>query len=154
MRRSDREITSNIQIKEILDKADVCRIAFGNPRPYIVAMNFGYIWTDNLTIYFHCANEGKKIDLLEQNSEICFQLDTNHQLITHESACTWGMKYASITGYGHLSKVTDPAEKTLGLNSIMKHYGFAGEPLYNEKVFTITTVLKLNVTEISCKRKQ
>ena len=48
MRKKDREIKDTKELEEILQKADVCRIAFAvDGVPYIVAMNFGYIWKDN-----------------------------------------------------------------------------------------------------------
>ena len=44
MRKKDREIKDEQELKEILQKADVCRIAFAvDETPYIVTMNFGYI---------------------------------------------------------------------------------------------------------------
>jgi len=61
MRRSDREIKNLKEVEEIIQKADVCRIAFANDNfPYIVTMNFGYSAEPSGSIYFHCAPNGKK----------------------------------------------------------------------------------------------
>jgi len=36
--------------------------------PYIVPMNFGYEMADGaLSLYFHCANEGRKINIIKKN---------------------------------------------------------------------------------------
>jgi hypothetical protein len=54
MRRSDREIPGIQEIEEIIQKADVCRIALANDNiPYIVPMNFGYVNDPDRTLFFH-----------------------------------------------------------------------------------------------------
>jgi nitroimidazol reductase NimA-like FMN-containing flavoprotein (pyridoxamine 5'-phosphate oxidase superfamily) len=63
MRRQDKEITDPKKIEAVLKKAQVIHIAMlDGDRPYIVPLNFGY--AEN-AIYFHCAREGKKIDLIK-----------------------------------------------------------------------------------------
>ena len=66
MRRKDREITDFHKMIEILNACDCCRIGLVDENEaYIVPMNFGYEVVDNsLTLYFHCAKEGKKLDAL------------------------------------------------------------------------------------------
>ena len=81
MRKKDREIKDTKELEEILQKADVCRIAFAvDGTPYIVTMNFGYIWKDHLTLYCHCAKEGKKLELMKQNNTVCFEMDIDHEM--------------------------------------------------------------------------
>ena len=42
MRRHDREITDKNEILEIMDRCDVCRLAFNDgDYPYILPLNFG-----------------------------------------------------------------------------------------------------------------
>ena len=154
MRKKDREIKDTKELEEILQKADVCRIAFAvDVTPYIVSMNFGYVWKDNLILYFHCAKEGKKLELMKRNNMVCFEMDVDHELIQSENACDWGMKYRSIVGLGILESVTDEEEKKKGLDCIMEHYGFAGKKEYNEKALNLTEVLKLTTTEFTGKKK-
>ena len=154
MRKKDREIKDAQELKEILQKADVCRIAFaGDGIPYIVTLNFGYIWKDNLTLYFHCAKEGRKLELMKKNNMVCFEMDIDHEIVRAEIACDWGMKYRSIVGLGLLESITDEEEKKKGLDCIMDHYGFAGKKEYDEKVLSITEALKLTVTEFTGKKK-
>lgn len=154
MRKKDREIKDAQELKEILQKADACRIAFAvDGIPYIVTMNFGYQWEDSLKLYFHCAKEGKKLELMKRNSTVCFEMDTDHELIRSENACDWGMKYRSIVGLGLLESITDEEEKKKGLDSVMEHYGFGGKKEYNEKALGLTEVLQLTVTEFTGKKK-
>ncbi len=80
MRRKDREITGIGEIEVIISHADICRIALTeNNMPYIVAMNFGYSGGEKKRLYFHCATEGRKIDMIRKNSYVCFQMDTGSQ---------------------------------------------------------------------------
>lgn len=154
MRKKDREIKDAGELEEILQKADACRIAFAvDGTPYIVTMNFGYIWQDRLTLYFHCAKEGKKLELMKKNNTVCFEMDTDRELVEATNACDWGMKYRSIVGIGSLESVTDENEKKQGLDCIMDHYGFNGKKEYNEKALYLAEVLKLTATEFTGKKK-
>jgi hypothetical protein len=154
MRKKDREIEDAKELEEILQKADVCRIAFAvDGTPYIVTMNFGYFWKDKLILYFHCSKEGKKLELMKRNSTVCFEMDTDHELVEASIACDWGMKYRSIVGIGLLETVTDENEKKKGLDCIMDHYGFNGKKEYAQNVLNMTEVLRLTVTAFTGKKK-
>jgi hypothetical protein len=154
MRKKDREIHDVNELREILRKADVARIAFSTDgAPYIVAMNYGFEWGQVLRLYFHCAKEGRKINLMEKNRLVCFQMDTDHELVRGANICKWSMNFRSIVGLGILKRVEDEEEKKKGLGLIMNHYGYEGEQLYDEKVFAATEVLRLEVTELVGKKK-
>jgi uncharacterized protein len=154
MRRKDREINDINEIEEIISKADVCRIAFAdNNIPYIVTMNFGYTRGENKTLWFHSAHEGRKIDLIRKNAIVCFEMDIDHELYGGEKGCDWGMHFKSIVGYGKISIVTSGSERITGLDSIMEHYSGQSGFTYDEKVLDSTTVLKLEIDEISGKKR-
>ena len=72
MRRSDREITFIEEKLAVIEKNKVMRLAMAdNGRPYVVPLNYGYTYENGtLTIYFHCAAEGRKIDILKTNSNV------------------------------------------------------------------------------------
>jgi hypothetical protein len=153
MRRKEREITEDEIIKNIINRADVCRIAFAvENEPYIVTMNFGFVPVGNGILYFHCANEGRKLDMIRKNNHVCFQMDTDHKLYGGEKGCDWGMNFSSIVGYGDISIITDNDKKIEGLNVIMSHYGATGEIIYGENVLGRTTILKLEITGITGKK--
>jgi hypothetical protein len=155
MRRSNSEIADPNELKEIVQKADVCRIAFSaDVVPYIVTLNFGFKWEEHLVLYFHGAKEGKKIDMLKKNNLVCFEMDIEHEIIKEGKACDWGMKYRSIIGMGRLKIVEDIEEKRKGLDLIMDHYGYKGKKEYNEKIFNVTEILKLDVMEMAGKKKK
>lgn len=131
MRRKDRELILKEDIKEIIQLGDVCRIAmFAEEYPYIVPLNYGYEWGDQLKLFFHCAVEGRKVDLLKLNSNVGFEIDINHELVTAGEACNWGMKYKSVIGFGKMVELVNNDEKVHALDLLMEHYNFKGKPFY------------------------
>jgi nitroimidazol reductase NimA-like FMN-containing flavoprotein (pyridoxamine 5'-phosphate oxidase superfamily) len=104
-----------------------------------------------LTLWFHCAVEGRKIDLIADGCEAGFEMDTDHELRTGEGACDYSMNYASVIGIGRIRKVTDESERLHGLKTIMSHYGGAGLS-FNDAVLARTCVLRLDVAVFTCKR--
>jgi hypothetical protein len=154
MRRNDREVTEIQIIEQIFSKADVCRIAFAdNNTPYIVTMNFGFLLGKNKVLYFHCAPEGRKIEMLRRNDQVCFALDTGHSLTKGKKACGWGMKFQSVVGYGRLSIVEDSDERFRALDLIMNHYGGEGKYDYDERQMQKTAILRLDIMEMTGKQK-
>jgi hypothetical protein len=154
MRRADRKISGTQEIEEIIRKTDVCRIAIANDNfPYVVTLNFGYKSIPKQSFYFHCANEGKKLDMIRKNNYVCFEMDTDHQIYKGVKGCDWGMRFTSIVGYGNIFEVNEKEERISGLNSIMAHYGGDGNYTYDEKVFEQTTILRLDILEMAGKKK-
>lgn len=154
MRRKERE-TSDIQvIEEIIRKSDVCRLALANSDiPYIVTMNFGYTDGPERRLYFHCAKEGKKLDMIRKNNYVCFEMDTDHQLYKGIKGCEWNMKYSSVVGFGKISVLKDRDAKIEGLNCIMAHYSDRKGFSYDEKILEMTIILRLDIQEMTGKRK-
>lgn len=155
MRRHDRELTERGELEAILRTADVCRLAFSTGgAPYIVPMNFGYRWDGRLVLFFHCASEGRKLELMKANPSVGFELDVDHRLVKAPEACTWGMDYGSIIGTGRLSMVEGDEGRRDALDAIMAQYGFEGTPGYAAAKYAKTVVLRLDVEEFSGKRRK
>ena len=120
MRRNEREIKDIVLIEEIIRKSQVCRLALSeDDRPYIVPLCFGY--KDN-TLYFHTAREGKKLNMLKENNNVCFEIDTDHELIKGKKACSCSMKYRSVIGFGKAKLIEEIELKRRALNIIMQNY--------------------------------
>ena len=154
MRRKDREIRDFKEIIHIIEKCDVCRLAIQDePYPYIVPLNFGMqIIKEQIYLYFHCANEGTKLDLLKKNNRVSFEMDTDHRFILYEDRMSCTMGYESVIGHGIIEKITDPQEKYEGLKILMRHY-HSEDFKFNEKMIPATTVLRLRVLDLTGKRR-
>jgi uncharacterized protein len=155
MRRKEREITDIREIEAVISSAKVCRIAFANDNvPYIVAMNFGYKGGDHKKLYFHCAREGRKLEMIRKNNYVCFEFDIDHHLHKGETACDFGMRYRSVIGYGRMTIITVDDEKKEGLDSIMLHYSEEKDFSYHRTVFDRTILLRLDILEMKGKSAQ
>ena len=69
MRRSDREITSESGVRDILDEGRIMHLGlFDDAYPYVVPLHYGYEYADGkLTLYAHSARAGHKLDLIERS---------------------------------------------------------------------------------------
>ena len=152
MRRTDRQVEDPSQILDILQKADVCRVAMCDDNvPYIVTMNFGLGKDGLASLYFHSADEGKKISILKKNNLVCFQADIEHEFCLHSASCGCSMKYRSVVGMGRMSFVNDASEKIEALQAIMTHYTDKSDHVFKEELVERTLIMRLDIQEISAK---
>lgn len=123
MRRKDREVTDIDGIKFILNLCKTCHVAMCNEDEiYIVPLSFGYeIDGNTLTLYFHSAQEGKKIDILKKNNKVCFEMCNEGELIHSEIPCNSGYYFSSVIGNGEVYFIENPAEKCKALSVMFTH---------------------------------
>jgi len=149
MRRKENEITDRAIIESIILKSSVCRLALSeDDRPYIVPLCFGY--KDN-ALYFHSAREGKKVDMLRKNSKVCFEIDTDHEIVSDESPCKWTMKYRSVIGKGKASLIHDPEAKRQAFDIIMHHYSDKVSA-YSEAGLNNSLIIKVEIENMTGKQ--
>ena len=152
MRRKDREITEITEIIKIIKNCATCSVALiDGDYPYVVPLNFGIAYIDGkVKLYFHCAKEGKKLDLIKANPKSAFEMSTSKKLITGETACDYTMEFESVCGRGTI-RIVNEEEKIRGLKFIMSQYGGADKE-FDEKYLKAIEVLELTADEISGKR--
>ena len=153
MRRKDREITDFNEIINIIKKCDVCRIALNDKDfPYIVPLNFGLdIQGKEVYLYFHCAMEGKKLDLIAKDNSVTFEMDCDHNFILYEERMSCTMGYESVIGHGVIETVPDE-NKYESLKILMRQY-HAEDFKFNTDLMRVTTVLKMTVLDMVGKRR-
>lgn len=156
MRRKDRKVGDLGEIMGILGRCDVCHFGLADGDiPYVVPMSFGFGTDgDTVTFYFHCASEGRKVDLIRRNPEVCLQFDCGHRLVTGESACDCSTEYESVIAFGTASFVTEQKEKITALTQIMKHYEKGDVFTFDPRMVDLVTVLKVTAEQIEGKRKK
>ena len=154
-RRNDREVAGLENILTILDKCDIMRLGLSvDNKPYIVPMNFAYELEDeNIRIYFHCASEGRKMDMIAQNNNVCFETDCSYKMLKGETACGCSAEFESVIGEGNITVLTDGTKKIDALDMLMKRYGFTGKPYYKPHELLAVTILQISVTSITGKHK-
>ncbi|MBD5137349.1 MAG: pyridoxamine 5'-phosphate oxidase family protein [Lachnospiraceae bacterium] len=153
MRRNDREIKEFENIVSVMEKCDVCRLAFNTEDyPYILPLNFGMEIEDGkVTLYFHGANEGRKYELMAKDNRVCFEMDCSHRLVTDEESGNCTMEYESVIGQGLVEIVPDE-EKYNALCILMKHYHKEEFP-FNKNIIPQTTLFKVTVNKVTGKRR-
>ena len=121
MRRKDREISDRAEIVRILEENAVCRLAMvDDGAPYLVPLSYGYeLEGDRLTLYFHCAREGRKLDVLRRSPRVCFEIEGRTALKEAAQACGYGFAYESLIGNGTAALATTHEEKAHALQRIM-----------------------------------
>lgn len=150
MRRKDKQIDDKNIINSILMKADVCRIGLcdGNI-PYIVPMNFGF---DEHNLYLHSAREGRKIDIIKNNNNVCFEVETDVELVKSNIACNWGAKYYSVIGKGKAFIVEEYSEKIKALEFIMRKYSGEKEFVFDEERVNRVSIIKIQIEDMTGKK--
>jgi nitroimidazol reductase NimA-like FMN-containing flavoprotein (pyridoxamine 5'-phosphate oxidase superfamily) len=148
MRRSEKLLSEIADISEVMNRGEVIRIAMiHDGKPYLVPMNFGY---SEGVIYLHCAREGKKIDALRANPDVCFEVTSKAEIVKKEVSCGWTCRFSSVIGTGRVSFVEDRAEKLDGLSLIMEHYG-SHDHSFSDAAVEKTLVLRIDIESISGK---
>lgn len=123
MRRKDREVTKQSEIAQILDMCKTACIAMDDEgEPYAVPLSYGYEWKgDDLILYFHCAKEGKKLEILKRNNRVCFTIFSEGELLYTENPCNSGYYFSSVTGNGVVDFIEETVEKGHALQKMFAH---------------------------------
>ena len=115
-------------------------------------MNYGYILEGNkIVFYLHGALEGRKLDIIRNNSDCCVQIECDVQPFSGKVACQYGCSYYSFDGFGTAKIVEVPQEKIKALSVLMKTQ--TGKDFeFNEKLVSIVSVFinTLNALIFSC----
>ena len=147
MRRKDREISDLNAIEVILLQCRTCHVAMVDEgAPYVTPLSYGYtIQAGNLLeLYFHSAAEGRKLDILRRNNQVCFEMSYEGEPINVANPCNSGYYFASVIGFGAVEFLEDPAEKCQALSLIFKHQTgqdltFTPEQAHSVRVFKIAS---------------
>ena len=120
--KRESRVTDPTEIIRILDTAKVLHLGLSvNDEPYVVPMNYGYTMEDGkLTLYLHSAVRGKKLDMIQANSKVFFELDCDQMPFEGRVPCQYGMVYSSIMGRGTATLVEDPEAKMQAMSILMK----------------------------------
>lgn len=150
MRKANQEITDPKTMEIIPKKAAIVRLAMiDNGMPYLLPFNFGY---NQNCIYIHSAPAGKKLDILHQNPQVCFEVEDETATVEGDIACRWSMMYRSVIGYGKVEIVTGFDEKQRALDIIMQQHGAPASMEFDPKEVEFIVVLKLKIDSMTGKQ--
>ena len=155
MRRAERQITDLVTIKDIFAQAVVCRLGMCDLDgiPYIVPLNYGYEFFGNMPcLYFHGAQQGKKVDIIKTNPVICFEIDNPLGVKMSNTPEGHSFYYQSIVGWGRMEILTENADKIYALQKILSQVKARTDFVFDSKVLDYTLVMALKVDKYTGKQ--
>lgn len=116
MRRKDKEISDPCEMVSILNKAEYVTIAMcAGDEPYLVTISHAYDG-GRRCIYFHCAREGRKVEVLRANSRVWGQALIDGGYV--QGRCEHRFRTAQFSG--RVAFVEDQEEKRRALRLMME----------------------------------
>jgi nitroimidazol reductase NimA-like FMN-containing flavoprotein (pyridoxamine 5'-phosphate oxidase superfamily) len=156
LRRTDRAMTDDAEIADLLRQADICRIATTlNDQPFISANTF---WYDGERIFFHTATQGRTLTNIGQNPRVCLEVDWVGRWLPARTALEFSVEYTSVVVFGRARLLEDDAEKERALQGLLDKYfpdlkpGSDYRPI-TPKELEITAVFAVDIEAWSGKRK-
>lgn len=153
MRRNDRAQDREFSLA-VIDRCThgVMALSTGEPFPYCLPLSFVRVEND---LYFHCALEGRKLDLLRRFPQVCvaFVGGDRPAFVPPAMYTTY---FQSAIATGTASEVTDPGEKVLALRALCQKAApehMAGFDAAVENSLAVTGVWKIHMEELSGKAK-
>ncbi|NHI88600.1 MAG: hypothetical protein EAX87_03695 [Candidatus Thorarchaeota archaeon] len=143
IRRKEKAIESMEEIISILKKARYITIAMSlEDEPYLATLSHGYD-EDDYCIYFHCAQEGKKIDILKKNN-IVWGLALNDEGYV-DGSCDH--LYATAQFRGRVEFITNVEQKRHALE-VMIHALESNPQKVIEEQITEDSLKRVNIGRI------
>jgi nitroimidazol reductase NimA-like FMN-containing flavoprotein (pyridoxamine 5'-phosphate oxidase superfamily) len=150
MRRDDRAISIE-EARSLLESAEygVLSMACSDGLPHGIPLNFALAGD---SIYFHCALEGKKTEILSANPRVSFCVVGRTEVLPEK----FGTKYESAIATGSVEELS-AGEKRQGLVLLVRKYSpdYFKEGLeYIDKLIDKTRVFRLRLESITGKARK
>lgn len=124
--------------------------------PYAVPLSL--VKKNDNTFYFHCAQEGKKLDLLSKNPNVCLSAVGKCKPTVGPKDGSFTLEFKSAIAFGKAELVSDNAEKVDAMRLICQKYLPQHMDAFDaaiDRSIAHTSVVKITLTEPPTgKRKQ
>ena len=154
IRRQNRILEDENRIIELLESSEYGFLSVGVTEKgynYGIPLSYAYDKESNI-LYFHCATEGQKLDLMKQNNKVSFCIVG----ITKPIADEFSTYYESVISFGKVALDLNDDEKRKALRLLVKKYSVGYEQsgeIYMEKSWNRTNVFKIQIEHITAKAK-
>ena len=143
IRRKEKEIKDRTEILRILNRAKYVTIAMVDvDGPYLATLTHAYDKNRN-AVYFHCAKEGRKVDVLKRDSRVWGQALIDLGYITGKC----DHLYETAQFRGKVSFVDSPTEKRHALELLIAKNEEHPEPVIRKQV-TDDSISHVNIGRI------
>jgi nitroimidazol reductase NimA-like FMN-containing flavoprotein (pyridoxamine 5'-phosphate oxidase superfamily) len=143
MRRKEKEVTDRTEMVRVLMAARYVTVAMSDDAgPYLATLTHGYDAERN-AIYFHCAREGRKVDILRRDGRVWGQalVDLGYA----EGRCDH--LYETTQFRGKVTFVKDADEKRHALEMLIRKNEKGPDAVMTEQV-TEDSVRRVNIGRI------
>jgi nitroimidazol reductase NimA-like FMN-containing flavoprotein (pyridoxamine 5'-phosphate oxidase superfamily) len=149
MRRREKEILDPAELAQVFDAARTLVLGIADEgAPYLVPLFFGPAGD---SLYVHSGPAGTKMELLARSPRVSFAAVEEPVVLPGDASCRFTARSRSVVGYGTLRIVTDEAERTRGLDAIVRHYT-PQPPTYDPGALARTVVLAIDIETVRGKR--
>lgn len=139
------------QIEDLLLEEHIGRLATLNSNgfPYITPVHFIY---SNKKIYIHGLLKGQKIDNIQNNPKVCFEIDKMEKFLLSEVPCDVNTEYVSVIIMGEAKILNNEDEKSEVLKKIVeKHVPSLVGREFPKNMLKATGVIEVSVIECTGK---
>ncbi len=143
MRRKEKEVKDHTEMVRVLMAARYVTVAMcDEDGPYLATLTHGYDAARN-AIYFHCAEDGRKVDVLKRDGRVWGQalVDLGYA----EGRCDH--LYETTQFRGKVQFIQDPAEKRHALEVLIRKNEKAPDKVMAEQI-TDDSVRRVNLGRI------
>ena len=139
------------QISVLLTEAQVGHLATlsDNGFPYVTPVHFVYRQGE---IYIHGLSKGQKIENIQRNSKVCFEVVSQGKFLLADKPCDVNTEYKSVIINGEASLLSEKDKKIEALDAIVRKYvpNLAGKE-FPSNMLAATGVIKIEVKECTGK---
>ena len=149
MRRDDRLITEPAVLDQLLTQGHLMHLALSdNNVPFLVPLFYAY---DGTALYFHSAKAGTKIEILQRNPLVCFEISDYQGVISSDMACNFEARHRTVIGLGRASFIQSVEEKVRILDLIVARFS-QQKFSYPQANLTATTVVRIDIESMKGKQ--
>lgn len=121
MRKESRQMSAEWAL-EVLDKAPYITVSMADDEGMPYGLPLSLVRTDEKTFYFHCALEGKKLDILSKNPRVCMSAVTKCKPTVGPKDGSFTLEFKSAIAFGMAEIVEDDNEKIAALRAICERF--------------------------------
>lgn len=154
VRRQNRILEDKNRIAELLQTSEYGFLSLGtapNGYGYGIPLSYAFDQETN-SLYFHCAPDGQKLDMLKENSKVSFCIVG----ITRPIANQFTTLYESVIAFGNADINLSDDEKRKALRLLIQKYSQGFEEIgesYMEKSWKRTAAFKIKIEHVTAKAK-
>ncbi|HMM20407.1 MAG TPA: pyridoxamine 5'-phosphate oxidase family protein [Selenomonadales bacterium] len=150
VRRQDR-VADQAEAEEILRGGDYGVLSM-NSGDYAYGVPLSYVYTGGC-IYFHCAPEGKKLDLIRDDGKVSFCVVGEATTLAEQ----FSVRYKSAVVFGRAVVVTADDEKLKALVALIEKYtptNLENGKKYVHNAHAKTAVIRLDIDHLTAKARR